>query len=286
MPDSPLQARLNFILKVGVYVLTCLFGMRLFGIVLFPLAGRFAAAVLSVFLAALVANVLSLRIYERARLTTIGLNWSRASRRNALIGILGGMLAAYAVAGLPLLFGLAHLESIPGNEPQWRMILFTTVMLLFGAFGEEMLFRGYGFQVLLGPLGAYATVLPVAIIFGLAHLDNLNVSPLGFLNTVLWGVLLGYAFLRAGDLWLPIGLHFGWNWVLPLFGANLSGFTMGLTGYRMRWHTGPLWSGGEYGPEASLFTSLVVLLLFVALAKAPVLKQHPPLVPADEDEVE
>ena len=29
-----------------------------------------------------------------------------------------------------------------------------------------------------------------------------------------------------------------------------------------------------------------LLLLFVALAKAPVLKQHPPLVPADEDEVE
>jgi hypothetical protein len=57
--------------------------------------------------------------------------------------------------------------------------------------------------------------------------------------------------------------------VLPLFapfervynGAN------GGTNTMAHWSA---WSGGEYGPEASLFTSLAVLLLFVALAKAPV----------------
>lgn len=286
MPEKPLQARLNVILKVGVYVLTCLIGMRLFGLLLYPVVGQFAAAVLGVFFGALVGNLISLRIYERAHLTIIGLYWTRASRRNLLLGLLAGMLTAYAVAGLPLLFGLAHLEAIANNPPQWRVILFTTGILLFGAFGEEMLFRGYGFQVLIGPLGAYATILPVGILFGLAHRDNLNFSVLGFANTVLWGILLGYAFLRSGDLWLPIGLHFGWNWVLPLFGANLSGFTMRLTGYQMRWHIGPLWSGGEYGPEASLLTTVAVVLLFVALAKAPILKQHPPLVPIDDDEVE
>jgi hypothetical protein len=285
MPGEPLQARLNVVLKVGVYALTCFLGMRLFAVLLYPLVGQFAGAVLSVFLGALVANLLSLRIYERAHLTVIGLYWNRASRRNLLLGLLGGMLSAYVVAGLPLLVGLAHLETLAGNEPQWRILLFTTGMLLFGAFGEELLFRGYGFQMLLGWLGTYATVLPVGLLFGWAHHDNLNFSALGFANTVLWGVLLGYAFLRSGDLWLPIGLHFGWNWVLPLFGANLSGFTMRLTGYQMRWHTGPLWSGGEYGPEASILTTIAVGLLFVALAKAPILKQRPPLVPID-DEVE
>jgi membrane protease YdiL (CAAX protease family) len=283
MPDEPVHARLNVVLKVGVYALTCFLGMRLFALLFYPLLGDFAGAVLSVFFGALVANLLSLRIYERAHLTILGLYWNRASRRNLLLGLLGGMLSAYVVAGLPLLVGLAHLETLAGNEPQWRIILFTTGILLFGAFGEEMLFRGYGFQVLLGPLGTYATVLPVGLLFGLAHRDNLNFSALGFVNTVLWGVLLGYAFLRSGDLWLPIGLHFGWNWVLPLFGTNLSGFTMRLTGYQMRWHTGPLWSGGEYGPEGSILTTIAVGLLFAGLAKAPILKQRPPLVPVDDE---
>jgi len=285
MPHSGSQARLNVAVKVGVYALACLAGMRLFALLFFPLNRPFAGAVLSVLLSALAANLFALRVYERAPLTAIGLNWSRASRRNVLIGLLAGVLAAYAVTGAPLLAGLAHLET-SGEGAEWRIILFTTIMLVFGAFGEEMLFRGYGFQVLLGPLGTYATLLPVGVLFGLAHRGNLNFSWLGLVNTTLWGVLLGYAFLRSGDLWLPIGLHFGWNWVLPLFGANLSGFTMRVTGYQMRWHTTALWSGGDYGPEASILTTVVVSLLFVLLAKAPVLRQRPALARLEDDEVE
>src|SRR6266513_588831 len=97
---------------------------------------------------------------------------------------------------------------------------------------------------LLRAVGPFATILPVSVLFGLAHSTNQNVSPLAVVNTVLWGVLLGYAFIRSGDLWLPIGLHFGWNWTLPLLGENLSGFTMGVTGYAMHWKAGVLWSGG------------------------------------------
>ena len=37
---------------------------------------------------------------------------------------------------------------------------------------------------------------------------------------------------------MAIGIHLGWNWMLPLFGVNLSGFTMGLTGMTMRWNVG------------------------------------------------
>ena len=70
-----------------------------------------------------------------------------------------------------------------------------------------------------------------------------------------WGILLGYAVWRTGALWLPIGLHFGWNVALPLLGSNLSGFTMGVTGYTLEWNVGVLWSGGGYGVEGSLLTT-------------------------------
>jgi membrane protease YdiL (CAAX protease family) len=153
------------------------------------------------------------------------------------------------------------------------------VILLFGGIGEEMLFHGFAFQVLMGVLGPFATILPVSVLFAAAHSDNLNVTWLGLLNTGLWGILLGYAFWRSGDLWLPIGLHVGWNWTLPLFGTNLSGFTMNVTGYVMHWSASPLWSGGAYGPEGGLMTTSVVVLLFVWLiAKAPVRRQTPYLL--------
>ena len=44
---------------------------------------------------------------------------------------------------------------------------------------------------------------------------------------------------------------------------------MKVTGYEMSWTAGSLWSGGEYGPEASILTSVVLIVLFVYLCKAP-----------------
>jgi len=116
------------------------------------------------------------------------------------------------------------------------------------------------------------------VLFGFAHVNNQNVTAVGIANTMLWGVLFGYAFLLSGDLWLPIGLHFGWNWTLPLLGVNLSGFTMNVTGYAMHWRIGVLWSGGAYGPEGGLLGTIVLIVLFFCLRKAPILRQSPPLV--------
>jgi membrane protease YdiL (CAAX protease family) len=94
------------------------------------------------------------------------------------------------------------------------------------------------------------------------------------MNTMLWGILFGYAFLRSGDLWLPIGLHFGWNWVLPLLGVNLSGFTMVTTGYTLHWRTDVLWSGGSYGPEGGLLCTIVVAALVWYIHRVPIQRQE------------
>ena len=76
-----------------------------------------------------------------------------------------------------------------------------------------------------------------------------------------------------------------WNFTLPLFGVNVSGLTMRLSGFEMRWNVGPLWSGGEYGPEGSVLASAVLVALALYIWKAPVRKQQPRLLtsaPASE----
>jgi hypothetical protein len=140
-----------------------------------------------------------------------------------------------------------------------------------------MLFRGYAFQLLMRVLGRFATILPAAVLFAAMHGQNPNATMLGLINTAGFGIVLGYAVARSRDLWLAIGVHFGWNWTLPLFGVNLSGFTMGVSGFSMRWKAGDLWSGGSYGPEGSLLTCFVIVALMVYLVKAPVV-QHETLL--------
>jgi hypothetical protein len=46
----------------------------------------------------------------------------------------------------------------------------------------------------------------------------------------------------------------------------------------LQWNAGPLWSGGEYGPEASLLTSAVMFALFAFVRMAPVQRQENPLI--------
>ncbi|MGH9667015.1 MAG: lysostaphin resistance A-like protein, partial [Bryobacteraceae bacterium] len=225
------------------------------------------------FASAAVANSIALRIWEHGQMAAIGVGWTAESRRNLLIGVAGGVAAGLVVLAGPIAVRVADLERVAGSSFQWPSLIFVSLVLLFGAVGEEMLFRGYAFQLLVGVLGPFATILPFGVLFGFAHIDNRNITTLGVANTMLWGILLGYAVVRSGDLWLAIGLHFGWNWTLPLFGVNLSGFTMGVTGVTVRWRASDLWSGGAYGPEGGLLTSAVVVALFFCLNRAPIRPQ-------------
>jgi membrane protease YdiL (CAAX protease family) len=254
---------LGLILRVGLFVLIGWLSLQIFGVILFVLTGnKVITATMATFAAAALANAITVRIYERGQLSAIGLGWAKTSSREFLLGLGSGAAAACVVLLLPISTGAAFFGRVPASEHIWASIALLLFVLLFAAFGEEMLFHGYAFQLLIRRLGAFATILPAAVIFGLAHMGNENSSLLGIGNTMLFGVLFGYAFLRTSALWLPIGLHFGWNVVLPLFGANLSGFTMGVTGYELRWKTTDLVSGGAYGPEGSLLTTAIVVALF------------------------
>ena len=276
--------KLGLILKVGFFLFLAFLTLLLFGGML-HFAGILISGAMGTFLAAVIANTVSVRVFERLPLLAVGLNWHRGSLRNLWIGAGAGVAAALLALGPPVLLGFATLESTPENPGSLASFFFVTVMLIFGAVGEELLFRGYGFQILLGSAGRILTIATSSFLFGWAHSSNQNASTLGIVNTIGFGIVFCYAFIRSGDLWLPIGIHFGWNWVLPLAGVNLSGFTMGVTGYAVRWHVPDLWSGGAYGPEASVLTCGIIVALMVFLYKAPVHPQRPLLLPGREQEV-
>lgn len=249
--------------RVGLFVLLALLGVNLFPILMLPVAGVLVTSTLSTFAAGVLANAIVVRMYARGQPADFGLGWSLNSSKEFWHGAACGAGAAVAILAGPIVLGVARFEKTSARvEHPWAALMFVSATLLLGAAGEEMLFHGYAFQLLTRSMGPFATILPVSIAFGMAHMGNLHATLLGIVNTVAWGVLLGFACWRSGALWLPIGLHFGWNVAMPLFGANLSGFTMGMTGYALHWGVGSVWSGGDYGPEGGLPTTAVVVALF------------------------
>jgi hypothetical protein len=279
-PPVPGRRHFGIFLRAVLFLLFVRFFGSLIASVLVETIGYFPAAALSFFLAATIASAFVVRAFERGRLEDIGMGWTRDSQRHLLLGTAAGIAGAAFATLLPLAFGAASFEKAPDWSYTPGRLLFVSVLLLFGVAGEEMMFRGYAFQILLREYSPPAVIGVFAVLFALAHADNPNASRLGLINTGLWGALLGYAFLRARDLWLPIGLHFGWNWVLPLVGVHLSGFEMTLTGYHLVWRGSDLWSGGAYGPEASILTSVAVVALGAWLWRARLNRQIAPLVEA------
>lgn len=256
------------IVRITLFVIAGWGTWRLMPLLLPPEINGLVVATLSTFAAGALANGLLVRMYERSQLSAFGMAWSASSRRELFTGIAAGAAAAAAIFVVGLATRMASVEREPATRSWPLDLAFILVLLAFGAVGEELLFRGYAFQLMVRTMGEYASVLPVAVIFGVAHMGNTGVTPLAIFNTILWGVLLGYAFLLTRALWLPIGLHFGWNAAMPLLGVNLSGFTMGVPGYALRWSAGDLWSGGAYGFEGSVLTTVIVVILFFVLRRA------------------
>src|SRR5271157_4529191 len=147
------------------------------------------------------------------------------------------------------------------------------LVLLVGALAEELMFRGYPFQRLEEGIGAIGAIAVFSILFGAVHLSNPGASVWGLINTILIGILLAIAYLRTRALWLPWGIHFGWNTALGfLFGLPVSGLRMFNVVVRTS-TTGPKWmTGGRYGIEASATGTIAVLVGLVIVWKMPVTK--------------
>jgi uncharacterized protein len=276
MTKSP--GRIRLALRVGVFAVAFYGFAYVSTPLLIWLAGYLAGVTFGTLFGAVFATWLCLRIYEDAPITAVGLWWNGSARNNLLFGLAGGIGAACLAVGPLFLTGGAKIvryEPTSGGG-----IVVGLFCLSAGAIGEEMAFRGYGFQLLLSKLGAWAAIIPVGIAFGLMHAANPDSSRFGIVNTAGFGIAFGYAYLRSRDLWLPIGLHLGWNCALPAFGANLSGLKIfrEILGYEAVWKTDSIWSGGAYGPEASVLTSASLVILGVYLWKAPIRRQMSPIV--------
>ena len=149
----------------------------------------------------LIATIACARINKES-LADLGFSLSR-QRLHELgfgFGVASGVFAAIA-----LIFGLA-----PGAS--WRDAAFVLVLAPCLFLAEELLFRGYAFQQIVRLAGPGAAVVLTAAAFGAYHQLMAGV----FLMPALGGLVFGYALVRSGGLALPIGLHWGGNWVQAL----------------------------------------------------------------------
>lgn len=204
--------------------------------------------------------------------TYIGLPRVRSAIHESVVGIAVGAFLITLAVGAVAVAGQLDIHIAVSTRTASRALLIIA-LLLGGAMLEELMFRGYPFQRLIEAIGVPGAILVLSIFFGAVHLGNPNSGGLrswGFFNTLAVGILFAVAYLRTRTLWLPFGIHFGWNFFLGVvYGLPVSGIKDFSVVVRATAHGPRILTGGPYGLEASLTGSVVILVGIITLAFLP-----------------
>jgi len=218
----------------------------------------------------LLASFLMTRYVDNRPFVTLGLGSGLQALRQFLIGVfLGGlMISIFFVTA----YGLGWLRLSPQSfsvHGTLKTLSLYTLGFLGAAAFEELLSKAYLFQTLLEGIGVYPTVFLTSVAFSLLHIENPHITLLGLINLGLAGVLFAVAYLRTRSLWLPMGLHFAWNFFQYSYGFSISGITFPEALLKVE-PAGPDYiTGGAFGPEGSLLTTLIFSIAtgFLILSK-------------------
>lgn len=201
------------------------------------------------------ATLVARRTLDRRSFLSLGLTRYRGWLVDAAAGVVLGLVLIGMVFGFETTSGLLRVAGTGvygGNLSPGASLASAFVVFVIVAIDEELMNRGYILQNLTEDWGVIAGVVTSSAIFGLLHAGNPNVSLLAVANLFVAGALFSVAYLVTKSLWLPIGLHFAWNFAEgPIFGFPVSGLST-VTVLKTVQGGPDYLTGGAFGPEGGL----------------------------------
>lgn len=214
--------------------------------------------------AALIAYAGIVRVTERRQVSEVAVRGAApAFGRGLLIGLLlfAAVIGTIAVAGGYHVLGLGSVAAMVA----------TIGVMAAAAVTEELAFRGVLLRIVEERAGTMVALIGTSLVFGAMHLINPDATLWGAIAIAIEaGGMLGAGYVATRKLWLPIGLHFGWNLAESgIFSTEVSGDGAS-QGLLHSVTSGPmLLTGGEFGPEASLASvigGVLVTIVFLVIA--------------------
>ena len=256
---------MKIILGAVIVLASIIIGQQLFpkipGVSLLNLDARNFIKGIFVSILALGSYWLFYRKYENRVITELSTN---GICKKLFAGILtGGGLQTLTILVIYLYGGF---KIIAVNPVSTLIIPFTVAFTV--AIMEEVLLRGIVFRITEEKWGSTIALIISGVIFAGLHLVNPHVTLISALCITAVGVLLGAAYMYYRSLWVPISIHFAWNFTQNgIFGAITSGNekTSSLLSTQI---TGPeILTGGGFGPEGSIQAVLFCLITAVIILR-------------------
>lgn len=202
------------------------------------------------------------RFIDRRSIISLGLALDSKIVRDLIAGVLCGIALISSI--FVIIYFLGGI-TVTGMEFPGASLVFMFFMLVIVAVNEELFIRGYLLSNFMASTNKYVALAISSLIFSLGHFFNPNSSLIGLLNIILAGLVLGIYYVHRRNLWFPIGIHFAWNFFQgPFYGSEVSGVKV--PSVLQTTSTGSeLLTGGSFGFEASVVTSVVLALSVLAI---------------------
>jgi len=211
--------------------------------------------------------------FEKRPFWTLGFplkNWLR----KYLIGLLVGFSMLSLIVGFMYLAGAVKIDHLSTRNVGFAAIgsaLLFLLAFIVQCSSEELLFRGWLLPVIGTRYRPGIGVTVSSLIFVIFHG---TVRPLVIINLLLFSVFLSFYCIKEGSIWGICGWHTAWNWTqASFFGLEVSGSDwISGTIFDLKASGSTVISGGDYGPEASIICTLVLLagIIIIARARCPV----------------
>lgn len=150
-----------------------------------------------------------------------------------------------------------------------KIFIFYIIGWMIQGFEEEFLLR----SILMNQLGSRSkislAIVGNSLIFSILHLSNSGFTILAFVNLSLIGIIFSLIFYMTDSIYISAGAHSFWNMAMAnIFGIVVSGDVASpATILNTRLKGNSLVSGGSFGIEASIVTSLVFIIVLLILIR-------------------
>lgn len=190
--------------------------------------------------------------------------------KNYLIGAIIGFAAFSAATFLCVFTGDVKYigTDYQGNIP---FIICMCIGWLIQGAEEEILCRGWLMTTLSTRMPMWAAVILNSVVFAALHLMNNGINLLSIVNLTLVGIVFSLIAVRFDSLIPSCAFHSLWNLVQGNFyGLAVSGNECGGSVFRFEiTGTNELLSGGTFGIEGGLATTIVNVIMIILLVAIP-----------------
>ena len=182
-----------------------------------------------------------------------------------MMGIGWAVAAVNFLAIIVCLFLCGYYRIVTVEFDVASQLSWLSLFLLVGVV-EEVVFRGILFRLITDKWNIAVGLTTSSLLFGLAHLGNPGATLWAALAIALAsGWLFGMAYAYHQTIWVPIGMHWAWNYLEGgVFGCAVSGTPLDyLPLITPRISGADILTGGAFGPEASIICVALGIVLSI-----------------------